>query len=49
MRLNATHYFIMKTPSKNELQQIASNNSSDIDFKDFMKLYKKYTKNHIHL
>ena len=49
MRLNATHCFIMKTPSKNELQQIASNNSSDIDFKDFMKLYKKYTKNHIHL
>ena len=29
---------------KSELQQIASNHSSDIDFKDFMKLYKKYTK-----
>ena len=49
MRLNATHYFIMKTPSKKGLQQIASNNSSDIDFKDLMKLYKKCTKNHIHL
>ena len=49
MRLNATHYFIMKTPSKKGLQQIASNNSSDIDFKDFMKLYKKCTKSHIHL
>ena len=44
IRLNATHYFIMKTPNKRELQQIASNHSSDIDFKDFMKLYKDYTK-----
>ena len=34
----------MKIPNKSELQQIASNNSSDIDFKDFMKLYKDYTK-----
>ena len=42
--LNATHYFIMKVPNKRELQQIASNPSSDIDFKDFMKLYKEYTK-----
>ena len=31
-RLNATHYFIMKIPNKRELQQIASNHSSDIDF-----------------
>ena len=44
IRLNATHYFIMKIPNKRELQQIASNHSSDIDFKDFMKLYKDYTK-----
>ena len=44
IRLNATHYFIMKFPNKRELQQIASNHSSDIDFKDFMKLYKEYTK-----
>ena len=34
----------MKIPNKRELQQAASNNSSDIDFKDFMKLYKDYTK-----
>ena len=27
-----------------ELQQVASNHSSNIDFKDFMKLYKDYTK-----
>ena len=44
VRLNAAHYFIMKIPNKRELQQIASNQSSDIDVKDFMKLYKDCTK-----
>ena len=44
IRLNATHYFIMKIPNTRELQQIASNHLSDIDFKDFLKLYKGYTK-----
>ena len=44
IRLNPTHYFIMKIPNKRELQQTTSNHSSDIDFKYFMKLYKKYTK-----
>ena len=34
----------MKIPNKRELQQIASNHSFDIDFKDFMKIYKDYTK-----
>ena len=43
-RLNSTHFFIMKIPNKRELQQIALNHSSDIDFKEFMKTYKKYTK-----
>ena len=43
IRLNSTHYFIMKIPNKQELQQIAFNHSSDIDFKDFMNLYKKCT------
>ena len=33
----------MKIPNKRELQQIAYNYSSDIDFKDFMNLYKKCT------
>ena len=42
--LNSTHFFIMKIPNKTELQQIALNHSSDIDFKDFIKIYKKYTK-----
>ena len=48
VRLNATHYFIMKIANKRELQQIASNHSSDIDLKDFMKLTKIILKNHIH-
>ena len=41
VRLNTTHFFIMKIPNKRELQQIALNHSSDIDFKDFIKIYKK--------
>ena len=43
VRLNSTHFFIMKIPNKRELQQSALNHSSDIDFKDFMKIYKKCT------
>ena len=43
IELNSTYYFIMKIPNKQELQQIAFNHSSDIDFKDFMNLYKKCT------
>ena len=43
-RLNATHYFIMKFLNKRELKQTASNHLSDIDFEDFMKLCKDYTK-----
>ena len=42
-RLNYTHFFIMKIRNKRELQQIALNHSSDIDFKDFIKIYKKCT------
>ena len=41
VRVNYTHFSIMKIPNKRELQQIALNHSSDIDFKDFMKIYKK--------
>ena len=41
--LNYTHFFIMKIPNKRELQQIALNHSSDINSKDFIKIYKKYT------
>ena len=44
IRLNTTHYSFMKIPGKRQLQQIASNSSSDIDFEDFMKMYRDYTK-----
>ena len=43
VRLNSTHFFIMKIPNKRELQQTALNYSSDVGFKDFMKIYKKCT------
>ena len=43
VRLNSTHFFIMKIPNKRELQQITLNHSSDIDLKDFMNIYKKCT------
>ena len=43
VRLNSTHCFIIKIPDKPELQQIAFNYLSDIDFKDFLNVYKKYT------
>ena len=43
VRLNTTSFFIMKIPNKRELQQTALNHSSDIDFKDFVKIYKKCT------
>ena len=43
VRLNSTHFFIMKIPNKRELQQTALNHSSDIDVKDFIKIYKKFT------
>ena len=41
--LNYTDFFIMKIPNKRELQQIALNHSSDINSKDFIKIYKKCT------
>ena len=43
VRLNSTHIFITKIPNKRKFQQIAINHSSDIDFKDFMKIYNKCT------
>ena len=44
VRLNSTHYLIMKTHNKKELKQIAINHSADIDYKDYMKVYRKCTK-----
>ena len=41
IRPNWRHYFMMKILNKRELKQIASQNSSDIDFQDSTNLYKK--------
>ena len=37
VRLNLTHYLIMKINNKKELQNIAINHSANIDYQDFMK------------
>ena len=41
--LNSTHYFVITILNKGEFKQIAFHNSSDIEFKNFMNLYKKCT------
>ena len=43
-RLNSEHYLIMKINSKSHLQNIAINHSADIDYKDFMKIYRECTR-----
>ena len=43
VRLNSTHYLIMKIYNKIELQNIAINHSLDVDYKDFMKIYRECT------
>ena len=43
IRLNSADYFVVTIPNKKELQEIAFNRSSDIDFQDFMNLCKKST------
>ena len=44
LRLNSTHYLIMKINKKRELQNIATNHSTDIDYEDFVKVYRECTK-----
>ena len=44
VRLNSTHYLIMKIKNRKELQNIAINHSADIDYKDFVKIYRGFTK-----
>ena len=44
VRLNSTHYLMMKINNKRELQNIAINHSADIDYKDFVKTYKECIK-----
>ena len=44
IRLNSTHYLIMKINNRKELQNIAINHSAYIDYNDFMKIYRQCTK-----
>ena len=44
VRLNCTHYVIFKLNNRRELQNIAINHSADIDYKDFVKIYRNCTK-----
>ena len=44
VRLNCTHYFIFKLNNMRELQNIAINHSTAIDYKDFVKIYRDCTK-----
>ena len=44
VRLNSTYYLIMKINNKTELQNIAINHSADIDYEDFIKIYRVCTK-----
>ena len=42
--LNSAHYLIMKINNKRELQNIAINHSADVDYQDFIKIYRECTK-----
>ena len=43
VRLNSTHYVTFKVNNRRELQNIAINHSADIDYKDFLKIYRSCT------
>ena len=43
VRLNSTHYILIKIGNKNELKSIAEENSGHLDFKDFLKIYNYCT------
>ena len=44
VRLNSTHYLIMKINNWKELQNFAINHSPDIDYNDFVKIYRECTR-----
>ena len=44
VRLNCTHYILFKLNNRRELQNIAIDHSTDIDYKDFIKIYRVCTK-----
>ena len=45
IRLNCTHYILFKLNNKRELQNIAINHLADIDYNDFIKIYRHCTEN----
>ena len=44
VRLNLTHYLIMKINNRKELQNTSTNHSADVDYKYFMEIYRECTK-----
>ena len=44
VRLNSTYYLIMKINNRKELQNIAINHSADIDYNDFVRIYRECTR-----
>ena len=44
MRLNCTHFLILKIHNGKELKQTAIDHPAGIDYKDFVKIYKNGTK-----
>ena len=44
VRLNSTHYLITKINNKRQLQNIAINHFADIDYQDFMEVYRESTR-----
>ena len=44
VRLNSTHYLIIKVHNKRELKNISIHHSEDIDYEDLLKIYRNCTK-----
>ena len=44
VRLNSTHYLIMKISNRKKLQNVANNYSADIDYNNFVRIYREYTR-----
>ena len=45
--LNSIHHMIMKINNNREWQNIAPNYSADIDYKNFVKIYRECTKDNL--
>ena len=44
VRLNSAHYLIMKMNNRKELQNIKINHSADIDYNNFVRIYRECIK-----